>query len=83
MKATTVKVDGELLRAIEEVKPPSQTVTAYVRSVLQKAVEKHCLQAAALAYRAFMEAHQEEQQWLKEWDDSDLASTPSTGGHRG
>lgn len=74
MKATTVKVDGELLKAIEEVKPPTQSVTAYVRSAVQKAVERHRLQAAALAYRAFVQEHPEEREWLEVWDGADLGS---------
>ena len=74
MKATTVKVDGELLRLIEEVKPPTQSVTAYVRSAVQKAVERHRLQAAALAYRAFVQEHPDEREWLGEWGEADLGS---------
>ena len=36
MKATTIKIDGELLSAIESAKPSGQSVTAYVRTVLRK-----------------------------------------------
>lgn len=82
MKATTVKVDGELLRAIEEIKPPSQSVTSYVRSVLQKAVDSHRLQEAAVAYRVFVEANPEERHWLLEWDSADLMSAPSAAERR-
>ena len=31
---------------------------------------------AAAAYREFLEAAPEEQAWLKEWDEADLASAP-------
>ena len=77
MRQTTVKVDGELLRAIEEVKPSSQTVTAFVRAAVKKAIERHRLQAAAVAYQAFMQQHPEEGEWLAEWDAADLGSPAS------
>ena len=80
MKATTVKVDGELLQAIEEVKPPSQTVTAFVRLAVQKAVERHRMQASAVAYRAFLRANPDERGWLEEWDRADLGSAPKAKG---
>ena len=82
MKATTVKADGELLRAIEEIKPTSQTVSAYVRSVLQRVVDSHRLQEAAVAYRAFVEANPQERHWLLEWDSADLMSSPSAAERR-
>lgn len=75
MKSTTVKVDAALLKAIEEVKSPSQTVTAFVRTAVQKAIDRHRLEAAAVAYRAFVQQHPREREWLAEWEAADLAAS--------
>jgi|688.fasta_scaffold688614_2 hypothetical protein len=72
MKATTIKIDGELLSAIESAKPSGQSVTAYVRTVLRKNLEQHKVREAAAAYRAFVESHPEERGWLDEWERADL-----------
>ena len=76
MKATTVKIEGELLRELEASKPPDQSLTAYVRSVLRKDLERMKVREAAVTYRAFVKSDVKEQAWLDEWDRADLNSTP-------
>jgi len=39
MKATTIKVEGELLEELERTEPPRQSLSAYVRVLLQQAVD--------------------------------------------
>lgn len=78
MRATTVKIEGDLLDGIEAVKPAGRSVSAHVRSVLQKDLDRRKARAAATAFRAFMEAHPEERAWLAEWEGVDLASVPAS-----
>jgi hypothetical protein len=80
MKATTIKVDGNLLRAIEEAKPATQSVSAFVRSVLQKEIDRRRLQQAAIAYRGFIDKNEDERMWLEAWDRADLISPPTPEG---
>lgn len=77
MKATTIKLDGGLLREIETAKPPTQSVTAYVREVVRKDLERKKLREAAEVYRAFVTADAEETEWLQAWGDADLTSPPA------
>jgi len=77
MKATTIKLEGELLAAIERAKPPGDSVTSFVRTVLRKSLEQHEVREAANAYIAFVESHPDEQQWMDEWERADL-TTPLT-----
>jgi hypothetical protein len=77
MKATTIKLEGDLLIAIERAKAPGESVTSYVRTVLRKNLEQHLLREGAAAYRAFVESHPEEQQWLEEWERADLTNPPT------
>jgi hypothetical protein len=77
MKATTIKLEGELLTAIEKAKPPGESVTSFVRTVLRKSLEQSRLREAANAYTAFVESHPEEQRWMDEWERADLTTRPT------
>ena len=76
MKATTLKLEGELLLELEKAKPPSMSLSAYVREVLVKDLRRRKLARAAVSYEEFLAANPDEASWLKEWDQSDLASPP-------
>jgi hypothetical protein len=77
MKATTIKLEGELLAAIERAKPPGESVTSFVRTVLRKSLEQAKVREAANTYIAFVESHPEEQQWMDEWERADLTTAPA------
>jgi len=76
MKATTIKLEGELLRELEKAKPESLSLSAYVREVLSKDLRRRKLSQAAASYEEFLAANPEEQSWLREWDQADLAGSP-------
>ena len=73
MKATTIKVDGDLLRELERTKPPSQSLSAYVRSLLHQAVVRRDMAEGADRYAAFLRGTPDERAWLDEWTNTDLA----------
>ena len=79
MRATTIKLEGKLLEDIEAAKPAGRSVSAHVRWVLQKDLEKRQSREAAAKFRAFLDAHPEEQAWLADWDGADLAAPPARG----
>ena len=76
MKATTIKLEGDLLARLEASKPPDQSLTAYVRAVLQRSLELTRARDAAVEYRAFLAADGDEREWLDEWDRADLNTPP-------
>jgi len=76
MKATTIKIEGELLQELEAAKPESMSLSAYIREVLRKDLQRRRLVQAASSYREFLAANPEERSWLREWDEADLASPP-------
>lgn len=45
----------------------------------QEELERRQARDAAAAFRAFIDAHPEEQAWLVEWDGVDLATPPARG----
>jgi len=88
MKATTVKLHGEILDDIERQKPSDQSLTAFVREAVRRDLQRRQLREAAEAYCAHLAHHQEEGAWMEAWEQADLASPlapvrisdPSDGG---
>jgi hypothetical protein len=76
MRATTVKVEGELLAQLERAKPPRLSLSAYVRSLLQQAVARQQMIAAADRYAEFVRETPGEREWLAKWDSADLVTPP-------
>jgi hypothetical protein len=77
MRATTVKVDGELLKELERTKPPGTTLTGWVRDILQREMQRLRLEAAAARYTEFLRDAPDERDWLAEWTDADLSRPPA------
>ena len=76
MRATTIKLEGELLAKLERVKPRSMSISAYVRSLIETDVRRHALAAAAREYQAFLASTKSEAESLDEWLAADLVSPP-------
>jgi len=77
MKATTIKVEGALLESLERTKPPKQSLSAYVRALLERALRQEQLSVAADRYAQFVRESPEEAEWLGEWERSDLTTAPA------
>ena len=54
MKATTIKLEGKLLQELEEIKPESVSLSAYVREVLRKDLRRRKLSQAAASHEEFL-----------------------------
>jgi hypothetical protein len=80
MRATTVKVEGALLQELERLKPARQSLAAFVRTVLEREVQRQKLADAGRRYAEFVRESPEESAWLDEWDRADLATPPKRRG---
>ena len=67
MQATTIKLDGALIKRLRALKPREDTLTAFVRSVLDAEVRRRSLRAAAESYAAFLHDHPEEAEEMSAW----------------
>ena len=76
MKATTIKIEDPLLGELEKAKPASQSISSYVREVLENDLKRHKVAEAAVQYEAFVAAHPEEREWMSDWDKADLSHPP-------
>ena len=72
MRATTIKVEGELLDELEKEKPDSESFASFVRSILEKEVVRRKMVDAAERYAGFLRTRPDEREWLEEWERSDV-----------
>ena len=78
MRATTIKVEGELLDQLYRAKPANVSLTTFVRSILEREVLRARIEDATARYAQFLEKSPDERDWLAEWESADLASPPKT-----
>lgn len=76
IKATTIKLDGELLADVERVKPRDMSVTSYVKETLRRRIAAEMLREASAKYNAMLERDPEEKAFMEEWERANLASEP-------
>lgn len=79
MKATTVKVEGTLLEELERAKPVEQSISAYVRSILEREMRRRKMAEAGERYAQFVRDSADERGWLAEWESADLENPPRRG----
>ncbi len=79
MGPATVRLEGKLLEAVEAGGPAGRGLSAHVRWVLQRTMERRRVRDASSAFQAFIDAHPEERAWLAEWDGADPAAPPARG----
>lgn len=82
MKATTIKLGGDLLREVELAKPADMSVTSYVKEAVRGKLMSARLRDAAGQYQTLSEADAQERQYMEEWDAADLAKAPKPGKKR-
>ncbi len=67
MHATTIKLDGALVSRLKALKPRNETLTGFVRNVLDAEVRRHQLLAAAEAYALLLREHPGEAEAMDAW----------------
>jgi hypothetical protein len=76
MQATTIKLDGNLVMRLKRVKPRGQTLTGFVRSVLDAEVRRQRLRGAAEAYARLLRIHPDEAEAVDIWATAPLQRAP-------
>ena len=67
----------KLLEDTEAARPAGRCVSAHVRQVLRKDLDRRQAREAAARFMAFIDAHPEERAWLADWGGIDLAAPPA------
>jgi predicted CopG family antitoxin len=80
MPSTTIKLEEDLHAKVGELKAPHQSMTAFVRELIEREHSRKQQAVAAEAYRAFLEEHPQERAELELWEAAPLSDLPSNRG---
>lgn len=72
MSATTIKLEGDLLKEIVSVKAPDQSLTAFVRETLECELRQRKLRMAAETYQRLIESNEIVRNENAEWQSARL-----------
>jgi len=73
MLATTIKLDGVLTKRLARAKPRGETLTGFVRSILDADLRRRAQRMAADVYVEFLRSHPEEAAEMDAWSTAPLA----------
>ena len=72
MKATTIKLEGELLIELEKMKGSGKSLTSFVKKTLEAEIRRQKMRRAAETYTDFLKDHPEELNLMEEWERAPL-----------
>jgi hypothetical protein len=72
MPATTIKLESELVRKAIAVKPKDDSLSAFVRGLIEREYRDHRLREAAGVYEAFLQRHPAEREAMEVWESAPL-----------
>ena len=72
MSATTIKLDGELLEELKNLKPSDQSLSSLIRDLLHSEIRRRKMARAAHDYMVFLEQNPSECAELDAWSSAPL-----------
>jgi len=72
MSATTIKLESDLVKKVAALKQPEESISAFVRELIEKEHRARVHRDAALAYRQFLHDHPEERAAVEVWETAPL-----------
>lgn len=75
MQATTIKLEDPLLGELKKYLPKEESISSFVRNLLEKEIQRQKMIQAAEEYSHFLAAHPEEKEGLEEWESADLTTS--------
>ncbi len=75
MPATTIKLEAELAGKVTSLKSPEQSISAYVRGLIEKEHRDRKLREAAETYEQFLHKNPAEREAMEVWESAPLSDT--------
>lgn len=72
MPATTIKLDSDLVQKVTSLKPSDQSISAFVRGLIEREHRAREFREAATAYQRFLDANPEERAAMETWESAPL-----------
>ena len=76
MPAKTMKLGSDLVKKVTASKPKEESISGFVRDLIEKEHRTRANRAAALAYRQFLDDHPAERAALGQWESARLVNEP-------
>ncbi len=74
MPATTIKLEHEWVSKVAKLKAKDESVSAFVRSLIEREHQERLNRLAALKYNQFLDEHPEELAAMEDWEGAPLGS---------
>jgi len=75
MPATTVKLEAELAGKVTSLKAHEQSISAYVRGLIEKEYRDRKLREATETYEQFLHKNPAEREAMEVWESAPLSDT--------
>jgi predicted CopG family antitoxin len=72
MPATTIKLEAELVRKVTTLKPKAESISGFVRELIEKEYWAREHRAAAVEYQQFLQENPEERSAMEVWESAPL-----------
>ena len=73
MPATTIKLEHDLVKKVSALKPKDESISGYVRELIEREHRAREHRAAAIRYQAFLDKNPAERRMLETWESAPLA----------
>lgn len=72
MPSTTIKLEAELVRKVTSLKPKDESISSYVRKLIEREHRAREHRAAASVYQRFLDENSEERSAMEIWQSAPL-----------
>ncbi len=73
MPATTIKLESDLVRKVTIMKPKDESISGYVRSLIEKEHRARAHRVAANTYQQFLQENPGERRAMEVWESAPLS----------
>jgi predicted CopG family antitoxin len=74
MPSTTIRLDEDILKKIDDIKPSTKSISAFVRQLIEREYNERELRRSAETYREFLQRNPEERRAMEEWESAPLVN---------
>ena len=78
MPATTIKLESDLVKKVTTLKPKDESISGYVRGLIEKEHQARAHRAAAHTYQQFLKENPEERAAMEVWESAPLSDDPES-----
>ena len=72
MSATTIKLEADLVKKVAALKPKDESISAFVRELIEKEHRARENRASAVVYQQFLEENPDERVAMEVWESAPL-----------